>query len=186
VTDQAEIEVLKVDNKSVRESQIAKLQRLKGERDPKVLAAALKALTEAAAAAAATCWRWRWRRRAPRRPSARYRRHGEGVGPASRRYARRVRRLYAEAGKMNKDVERVRRMAEEFAANDGRRPRILVAKMGQDGHDRGQKVIASAFAGPRLRRRHRPAVRHARRGGAPGRSRTTCTSSACRRWRPAT
>ena len=47
---------------------------------------------------------------------------------------------------MSKDVERVRRMAEEFAANDGRRPRILVAKMGQDGHDRGQKVIASAFA----------------------------------------
>ena len=47
---------------------------------------------------------------------------------------------------MNKDVDRVRRMCEAFAANDGRRPRILVAKMGQDGHDRGQKVIASAFA----------------------------------------
>ena len=43
-------------------------------------------------------------------------------------------------------VERVRRLAEEFERNDGRRPRILVAKMGQDGHDRGQKVIASAFA----------------------------------------
>ena len=47
---------------------------------------------------------------------------------------------------MAKDVERVRRMCEAFAARDGRRPRILVAKMGQDGHDRGQKVIASAFA----------------------------------------
>ena len=47
---------------------------------------------------------------------------------------------------MSTDVERVRRMCEAFAANDGRRPRILVAKMGQDGHDRGQKVIASAFA----------------------------------------
>ena len=43
-------------------------------------------------------------------------------------------------------VERVRRLTEEFEINDGRRPRILVAKMGQDGHDRGQKVIASAFA----------------------------------------
>jgi len=52
----------------------------------------------------------------------------------------------AEAGAMSTDVERVRRMCEAFAANDGRRPRILVAKMGQDGHDRGQKVIASAFA----------------------------------------
>ena len=47
---------------------------------------------------------------------------------------------------MSTDVERVRRMCEAFAANDGRRPRILVAKMGQDGHDRGQKVIATAFA----------------------------------------
>ena len=47
---------------------------------------------------------------------------------------------------MNKDVERVRRMCEAFDEADGRRPRILVAKMGQDGHDRGQKVIASAFA----------------------------------------
>ena len=43
---------------------------------------------------------------------------------------------------MTKDVERVRRMCAAFAASDGRRPRILVAKMGQDGHDRGQKVIA--------------------------------------------
>ncbi len=47
---------------------------------------------------------------------------------------------------MNKDVERVRRCARRSTKNDGRRPRILVAKMGQDGHDRGQKVIASAFA----------------------------------------
>ena len=58
---------------------------------------------------------------------------------------------------MDKEVERVRRMCAEFAAVDGRRPRILVAKMGQDGHDRGQKVIASAFA-ISLRRRHRTAV----------------------------
>ena len=47
---------------------------------------------------------------------------------------------------MSDSVERVRRLVEEFETNDGRRPRILVAKMGQDGHDRGQKVIASAFA----------------------------------------
>src|SRR5499426_3219501 len=47
---------------------------------------------------------------------------------------------------MSKDVERVRAMCHAFEKNDGRRPRILVAKMGQDGHDRGQKVIASAFA----------------------------------------
>ena len=86
VTDQAEIEVLKVDNKSVRESQIAKLQRLKGERDPKVAGGrAGGADRGGAAAAAATCWSWRWRRRAPRRPSARsrtrWRRCGAGIAP---------------------------------------------------------------------------------------------------------
>ena len=52
----------------------------------------------------------------------------------------------AEAGDMSADIARVQRLMEEFDKNGGRRPRILIAKMGQDGHDRGQKVIASAFA----------------------------------------
>jgi methylmalonyl-CoA mutase len=51
-----------------------------------------------------------------------------------------------EIGSMNETVRRVLALPEAFEANDGRRPRILIAKMGQDGHDRGQKVIASAFA----------------------------------------
>jgi len=51
-----------------------------------------------------------------------------------------------EAGTMNKEIASVLRLVEAFEANDGRRPRILLAKIGQDGHDRGQKVIATAFA----------------------------------------
>ena len=51
-----------------------------------------------------------------------------------------------EVGPMSDAIERVRALVEAFEENDGRRPRILVAKMGQDGHDRGQKVIATAFA----------------------------------------
>ena len=54
--------------------------------------------------------------------------------------------MNGQGGKMSQDVDRVRRLVEGFAADDGRRPRILIAKMGQDGHDRGQKVIATAFA----------------------------------------
>jgi methylmalonyl-CoA mutase cobalamin-binding subunit len=76
-------------------------------------------------------------------------------------------------------------MVDAFEEADGRRPRILVAKMGQDGHDRGQKVIASAFAdlgfdvdiGPLFQTPPRPR-------GRP--SRTTSTSSAPARWPPAT
>src|SRR5207342_2428796 len=51
-----------------------------------------------------------------------------------------------EVGQMSDAVERVQKLVAEFEDNEGRRPRILVAKIGQDGHDRGQKVIATAFA----------------------------------------
>jgi methylmalonyl-CoA mutase len=147
VTDQAEIEVLKVDNKSVRESQVAKLQRLKGERDEKAVAVALGALTETAKSGQGNLLE---RAVAAARAKATVGEISDAMEKVWGRHradTRAVSGVYtAEAGKMNKDVDRVRRMAEEFAANDGRRPRILVAKMGQDGHDRGQKVIASAFA----------------------------------------
>jgi methylmalonyl-CoA mutase len=79
----------------------------------------------------------------------------------------------------------VRKAVEAFAEHEGRRPRILIAKMGQDGHDRGQKVIATAFAdlgfdvdiGPLFQTPEESARR---------RSRTTCTSSASARWPPVT
>ena len=81
---------------------------------------------------------------------------------------------------------RFQKLVAEFEANDdGRRPRILVAKMGQDGHDRGQKVIASAFADLGFDVGHRAAVRHAGRGRPSG-GRERRTSSACRRWPPVT
>ncbi len=147
VTDQAQIEVLKVDNRAVRESQIGKLQRLKAERDPATVAAALAALSEAAAGGAGNLLE---RAVAAARAKATVGEISdamERVWGRHRAETRAVSGVYtAEAGAMSTDVERVRRMCEAFAANDGRRPRILVAKMGQDGHDRGQKVIASAFA----------------------------------------
>jgi methylmalonyl-CoA mutase len=147
VTDEAQIEVLKVDNKSVRESQIGKLQRLKGERDPAAVASALSALTETARSGAGNLLE---RAVAAARAKATVGEISdamEKVWGRHRAETRAVSGVYtAEAGAMSKDVDRVRRMCEAFAADDGRRPRILVAKMGQDGHDRGQKVIASAFA----------------------------------------
>jgi methylmalonyl-CoA mutase len=147
VTDQAEIEVLKVDNKSVRESQVAKLKRLRGERDEKTVAAALSALTETARSGQGNLLE---RAVAAARAKATVGEISDAMETVWGRHradTRAVSGVYtAEAGRMSKDVDRVRRMAEEFAANEGRRPRILVAKMGQDGHDRGQKVIASAFA----------------------------------------
>jgi methylmalonyl-CoA mutase len=147
VADAAKIEVLKVDNRAVRESQIAKLSRLKAERDPAAVAAALSALTETARSAKGNLLE---RAVAAARAKATVGEISEAIERVWGRHraeTRAVSGVYSsEAGAMSKDVERVRRMCEAFAANDGRRPRILVAKMGQDGHDRGQKVIASAFA----------------------------------------
>jgi methylmalonyl-CoA mutase len=145
--EEAEIEVLKVDNAAVREGQIAKLDRLKAERDPEKLEAALGALTEAARSGAGNLL-------ALSVDAARARATvGEISGAmenAFKRHVAEIRTLSGvykrEVGDMNQAVDRVLAMTAEFEEKDGRRPRILVAKVGQDGHDRGQKVIASAFA----------------------------------------
>jgi methylmalonyl-CoA mutase len=147
VADEAQIEVLKVDNRSVRESQIAKLKRLKAERSEKDVAAALAALTETAKTGAGNLLE---RAVAAARAKATVGEISDAMEKVWGRHqaeTRAVSGIYsAEAGAMSKDIERVRRMCAAFAEHDGRRPRILIAKMGQDGHDRGQKVIASAFA----------------------------------------
>ena len=146
VTDQAQIEVLKVDNRSVRDSQLAKLARLKAERDPKAVAAALQALTAAAGGGGNLLEKAVDAARA-KATVGEISDALEKVWGRHRAETRAVSGVYtAETGAMSKDVDRVRAMCAAFEKNDGRRPRILVAKMGQDGHDRGQKVIASAFA----------------------------------------
>jgi methylmalonyl-CoA mutase len=145
-TDEASIDILKVDNAAVRASQIEKLRRLKADRNQADVDAALSALSQGAAGngnlldlavqaarAKATVGEISdalekvWGR------------HRAEIKAISGVYKR-------EVGMASPAVEKVRHLVEEFEHNDGRRPRILVAKMGQDGHDRGQKVIASAFA----------------------------------------
>jgi len=146
VSDEAEIDILKVDNKSVREQQIAKLERLRGERNEKEVQAALQALTEGAAGNANLL-----------DLAVKAARAKASVGEISdamekvfgrhRAEIRAISGVYrSEAGSMNANVAKVLQLVEAFDKNEGRRPRILIAKMGQDGHDRGQKVIASAFA----------------------------------------
>jgi methylmalonyl-CoA mutase len=145
-TEETPIDVLKVDNSSVRAQQLDKLARLKAERDPAAVEAALAALTEGAkgdanllalaidaARAKATVGEISMALEKV------FGRHRAEIRSISGVYKR-------EVGTMSDVVMRVQRLVEAFEESDGRRPRILVAKMGQDGHDRGQKVIASAFA----------------------------------------
>ena len=145
-TEDLKINLLKVDNNSVREQQIAKLKRLRGERNEAEAQAALQALTNGAAGNANLldlCVK-------AARAKASVGEMSEAMERVFTRHRAEVRAISgvyrSEAGAMNDDVGSVIQMAAAFEKLDGRRPRILIAKMGQDGHDRGQKVIASAFA----------------------------------------
>ena len=151
VDDDHEIEVLKVENSRVRAEQIDKLAQLRADRDESAVLAALDDLTRAADAHG-----------------------GDGLGNNLLALAINAARAKATVGEISDALEKVygrhqaeirtlagvyrdavgkasnissaTELVEKFAEADGRRPRILVAKMGQDGHDRGQKVIATAFA----------------------------------------
>ncbi|MGA0606680.1 methylmalonyl-CoA mutase [Phenylobacterium sp. VNQ135] len=140
-----EIPVLKVDNTAVRNAQIAKLNRLKAERDPDAVAAALDALTAGAAGngnllelsvnaarAKATVGEISY---ALEKVFGRHKAHADAV-----------KGVYLRESGETPAGQRAKAMTEAFRQADGRKPRVLVAKMGQDGHDRGQKVIASGFA----------------------------------------
>ncbi len=144
--DDMKVNLLKIDNKSVREQQIAKLQRLRGERNEAEVQAALRALTEGAAGNANLLDLGVKAARA-KATVGEMSDAMEKVFTRHRAEIRTISGVYrSEAGDMNDDVGSVIKMAAAFEKTDGRRPRILIAKMGQDGHDRGQKVIASAFA----------------------------------------
>jgi methylmalonyl-CoA mutase len=146
VKTEAEIEILKVDNRKVREQQIAKLEALKAERNEAETQAALAALT-AGAKAGGNLLDLSVKAARAKATVGEISDAMEKVFGRHRADIHAVSGVYrAEAGRMSKDLARVMGLVEAFERADGRRPRILVAKIGQDGHDRGQKVIASAFA----------------------------------------
>ncbi|HEV7874962.1 MAG TPA: methylmalonyl-CoA mutase, partial [Enterovirga sp.] len=146
-TDERPIDVLRVDNSAVRTLQIDKLKRLRAERDEAAVSSSLEALSNAAGTGSGNLLDLAIR---AARAKATVGEISDALERAWGRHRAEIKAISGvykrEAGAMSPAVERVRQMVEAFEADDGRRPRILVAKMGQDGHDRGQKVIASAFA----------------------------------------
>ncbi|MEA2860168.1 MAG: methylmalonyl-CoA mutase [Methylobacteriaceae bacterium] len=146
LSDEALIDVLKVDNSAVRAQQIAKLKRLRAERDEAVTTRALDALTRGAKAGGNLLGLSIEAARAKATV-------GEISGALEKVFGRHRAEIRSISGVYKREagvgadaISRVQSMVEAFEENEGRRPRILVAKVGQDGHDRGQKVIASAFA----------------------------------------
>jgi methylmalonyl-CoA mutase len=143
---EAPIDVLKIDNSAVRAKQIDKLNRLKAERDPAALAEALAALTRAADRGNGNLLALAIDAARAKATVGEISSALEKVFGRHRAEIRAISGVYKREVGMTDAVERVRKLVEAFESDEGRRPRLLVAKIGQDGHDRGQKVIASAFA----------------------------------------
>jgi len=140
------LDILDVDNNKVRESQITRIQKMKAERIEKDAITSLKHLEDIARSgagnlleAAVDCARKRCTL-------------GEislAMENVFGRYQAKIRSIsgvYAQEAMKDIDFEKAREMSDEFAKLEGRRPRIMIAKMGQDGHDRGAKIIATSFA----------------------------------------
>jgi methylmalonyl-CoA mutase len=140
------IEVLRVDNSAVRAAQIDKLARLKAERDEGALHAALDALAQSAGSGRGNLLDLAVRAARAKATVGEISAALESVWGRHRAEIRTIKGVYSKAMGDSQAIIRVRTLVEAFAEAQGRRPRILVAKMGQDGHDRGQKVIATAFA----------------------------------------
>ena len=146
-TDEAPIDVLKVDNSAVHAHAARQAQAAEGRaRSGRACRRRSTRSPAPPTAATAICWRWPSTPPAPRRRSARFPSALEKVYGRHRAEIKAITGVYKREVGMTGAVERVRVAVEAFEAAEGRRPRLLVAKIGQDGHDRGQKVIASAFA----------------------------------------
>lgn len=141
------IEVLKVDNQAVRGIQLEKLRRLRAERDESACQAALDAITATAKTGNGNLLECAIVAARAKASVGEISDAMEAVFGRHRAEASAISGVYrAEMSRQDNDIDEVLRQVATFEKNDGRRPRILIAKMGQDGHDRGQKVIASAFA----------------------------------------
>jgi methylmalonyl-CoA mutase len=146
VEEDATIDFLEIDNTAVRDSQIDRLNKIKAERDTPSVLAALKHLQQVAITgegnlleAAIACARLR----------ATLGEISDAMETAFGRFqatTRLVSAVYSQESMHNEDFKQARILADKFAELEGRRPRLMIAKLGQDGHDRGAKVIATSFA----------------------------------------
>ncbi len=143
--NEADLEVRDIDNDKVRAQQLSRLQKVKGTRDQAKVDATLKALTDGAKGQANLL--------ALAVEAARARATVGEISDAMEKVFKRhqaetksISGVYGAACEGDEGFARIRQEVEQFAKDEGRRPRMLVAKMGQDGHDRGAKVIATAFA----------------------------------------
>jgi methylmalonyl-CoA mutase len=146
VTDEKSIDVLVVDNAAVRENQLARLNKVKANRNAKDVEAALAALTNCASTGEGNLLELAVAAARKRATLGEISLALEEVFGRYQAVNRTISGVYSSESRQDPEFVKARDLVASFAKSEGRRPRILVAKMGQDGHDRGAKVIATAFA----------------------------------------
>lgn len=140
------IEVLDIDNTAVREAQIKRLKKLRAERNEAECQAALEALTKVAETGKGNLLEACVNAARKRASLGEMSDAMEKVFGRHKAEIKLVSGVYGKVFEENEDFDKIRKEIDAFAEDEGRRPRILIAKMGQDGHDRGAKVVATAFA----------------------------------------
>ncbi len=147
LNENEDVPVLKVDNAKVRQLQLDKLARLRGERDETAVAQALDAITKAMEMGRGNMLELGVQAARAKATVGEISYAVEKVVGRHQAVIKSISGVYAQGMGMKSDkITAARERADEFERSEGRRPRILIAKMGQDGHDRGQKVVASGFA----------------------------------------
>jgi methylmalonyl-CoA mutase len=140
------VEILDIDNAKVREQQVRRLEKIRAERDQKAVEAALGALTQAAEDGSGNLLDLAVQATRVRATVGEISDALEKVYTRHRAVIRSVTGIYGSAYQGDEGFRRIQAEVEAFEREEGRRPRMLVVKLGQDGHDRGAKVIATAFA----------------------------------------
>ena len=179
------IDILAVDNTAVREAQIKRLNELRANRDEAKVKAALAAITECVRTKKGNLLELAVEAAKVRASLGEISDACEEVVGRYKAVIRSISGVYSAEVKNDESFAKAKQMAEQFAKKEGRQPRIMIAKLGQDGHDRGAKVVATGYAdigfdvdmGPLFQTRPKPPNRP---------SKTTCTWWAYRRWPPAT
>ncbi|GLR15806.1 methylmalonyl-CoA mutase [Portibacter lacus] len=141
-----DLNFLEVDNKAVRESQIASILKIKSERDEKEVEKQLKALTQCARDQQGNLLAIAVEAARARATLGEISDALEEVFGRYKANTRIISGVYSNSIKMDESFQKAQKLADEFAELEGRRPRIMIAKLGQDGHDRGAKIIATSFA----------------------------------------
>lgn len=140
------IEILEIDNSAVRVAQIKRLEKLKSERDNEAVEKALEAITEAVKTGEGNLLDLAVKAAKVRASLGEISYAVEKISGRHKAVIRSISGVYSSEYAKKDDVHEIKALTDEFEKNDGRRPRIYIAKMGQDGHDRGAKVVATGYA----------------------------------------